>query len=166
VGVIDAASMAACAAFPNGMAITAAATADAAAEIEVHRESAQLVTLSDEGYVTLHADVGHFDWAVFVAEDTTLANDELGFAGATRAGACPDVGLWDYRVHIHEGGQYVLHLHHHGDAPVFFYAYRTESSHSGDASVDDGGEHMHDEDAGEHMHEEDAGEHMHEEDAG
>ena len=74
-----------------------------------------------------------------------------------RAGACPDVGLWDYRVHVHEAGEYVLNLHNHvGADTVFLYAFRTESDHSGDAGVDDGG-HMHD--AGEHHHGD--GGHMH-----
>lgn len=144
VGIIDAASMAACAVFPDGTALTASATLEGAGAAEVHVESARLVTLDDEGYVTLHADVGHFDWAIFTSEDTTLANDELGFAGATRAGPCPDVGLWDHRVHIHEAGEYVLHMHHHGSSPVFLYAYRTESSHSFDGGPDHDAGHMHD----------------------
>lgn len=141
VGVIDAASNAACAAFPNGVPITAAPSVESASSVEVHRETGYRIALDDDGFVTLHADVGHFDWAIFVGENTTLANDELGFPGATRAGACPDVGLWDYRVHVHEAGEYPLHIHHHGSEPLFLYAYRTESSHSGDASVDDGGHH-------------------------
>lgn len=149
IGVVDAASTAACAAFPNGTALTAAETADGAASAELHPEAARLVTLSEEGYITLHADVSHHDWAIFVSEGTTLANAELGFPGATRAGACPDAGLWDYRVHVHEGGEYVLELHNHGGAPVFAYAYRMESDHSGDGGVDDGG---HDHGDGGHDH--------------
>ena len=59
--------------FPNGTAITAATSAEGAASAEVHVEAARLVTLDHDGFVTLHADVGHFDWALFTTEETTLA---------------------------------------------------------------------------------------------
>lgn len=162
-GPDDAASMLSCSA-PGGAPVTAASSADTAASavIELPTEAlapgnAYRVTLPGdaETYAVLRVGTMHNDVALFVSErDRIVGFEPDGIASSLRHAQCPDTLIDDYRVHVHEPGDYRITFAAGGPREFTVVAILAVLGH-GDL---DGGMHMHDEDGG---HLEDAAAHDH-----
>jgi|GEM_PF-2200899 len=112
---------------------------EAIAHALVQADVPNLITLAGPvSYVALQVPTQHTDYGIFVsppasvtATSTTTLSEEHGNA------SCPDAGLADLRLHIHEFDNSILTLEGEGDLWLYFGAagepgHGGEGGHGGD----------------------------------
>ena len=154
-GMVDALATEACTLQDTvGVPVSAATTLETAtlATLPADAETyAIALPASGAGFVAFEVPEGHADWALFLDQPAELTGLYFGSAAPTkpaalRNGACPNAGMDDYRIHIHEAGARVLALSGPNEGIVWARLARAASmpNHDGGHAEHDGGHAEHD----------------------
>jgi hypothetical protein len=110
----------------------------------VHADVPNLVTLAGPvSYVALELPTQHTDYGIFVQPPGSVtATSTSTLSEEHRDASCPDAGLGELRLHIHEFDYSILTLEGDGDVWLYFGA-AGEPGHGGDGGHGGEGGHAH-----------------------